>query len=228
MGEVVKFKGTLKKKNQIYPLLGDKLVNKRCKEILERLRIRNRNNQDYSETEIKILVNDILIATDYFNSFQIPNIVDIVKNFGIKVYIDEDLSDNVDGSIFINGNTEEIYEVNQVLLVRSENNLSYNRFIIAYELAYILFYYIGSNMEYDRCKLFSYMYVPNNEASKREEEKLFRFAMEILMPGESFLRDYIRAKTAALGDENYYIPYLSNLYKLERKLIEKRVKELLY
>lgn len=204
-------------------------VNGRYNEIVEDLRNRNNTKKgNYTTTEIREIVNDILKASDidtqdYRSS--IP-IVKISKKFGIVPYHEKDIL--VSGKILVNGTTEKIYGNEQVIIVNEKDNLSLKRFITAYQLGCFLFRYLGSEYE-DEKIFFNEEYQHFGYFSKKNDKQISRFAEEILMPENMFYKQYLRGSRCfenELGGIIAIKEYLSRYFEVEISLVEKRIYQL--
>lgn len=206
-------------------------VNERYKEIVEDLRNRNKTKKgNYTTAEIREIVNDILKASDidtqnYRSS--IP-IVKISKKFGIVPYYAKDIC--VSGMLLINGTTEKEYGEKQVIVIRKEDDLYLQRFVIAYQLGCFLFNYLGSEYD-DGNTLFKEEYQQFNYFSKEEEAQISIFAEEILMPEKMLYKQYFISSECfwirVRGLWNIAIKeYLSEYFEVDRSLVIKHINQL--
>lgn len=155
-------------------------------------------------------------------------IVKIAECFGIKVYSDPDVPDDVSGNIYIGGNTEQIYGNKKVIVVADNEDYFHQRFVAAHELAHYLMDYTGDKRYEDKEVLFSMAYPKAGHSpshDSEEELRADRFAAELLMPHRLFCNQYRRVMNAAMNDKRYAIPYLSKYFEVKKGGIEKRILE---
>ena len=74
--------------------------------------------------------------------------------------------------------------------------------------------------------LFSKTYPKINHSSD-EEIRADRFAAELLMPSELFLRKYIKAMEASDFNKKYIVSYLATFFKTKKSSIIKRIDEVI-
>lgn len=191
-----------------------------------RLKEHHKNNCTIQDAEQ--LARGILSICEWDEEHGPVPIVKIAECFGIKVYSDSDVPDDVAGNIYIGGNTEQIYGYEKVIVVADNEDYFHQRFVAAHELGHYLMDYIGDNRYEDKEVLFSMAY-PKTEHSpshdSEEELRADRFAAELLMPHRLFCNQYRRVMNAAMNDKRYAIPYLSKYFEVKKKSIEKRILE---
>lgn len=150
---------------------------KQYSDIEKQLRLKNQENKyGYTIEEIKNIVDDILKVTDYYNKNCATPIVKIVDKIGIETY-KVDFKERIEGALFVNGTTKEIYNRDAVILVSNKDKLYYHRFVIAHQLACFLFEYLGSESDRDKRIVFSDKYTFNNCSAISETLKN-RFALK--------------------------------------------------
>lgn len=195
---------------------------KMYQKFLKDLSTRNKeNNGFYSNREIEELVNQIFRIEDWKDKKAATPIIRITENLGIKTY-QAPLGKGIYGKIHINGTTNQIYPANAVIFVNRECELYSKRFIVAYELAHVLFSYLGSKYEEDKRLLFSYSY----ESTSKEEKHKLKFAREILMPREMFLKQYVVAANEE-PKKIFVYRYLSEYFEVKEDIVAQRIYEVM-
>lgn len=193
-------------------------------ELIKRLEINHLKKHEYSLSEIDMLAKEILSNVSYYSKDCATPIVKIAKEFGFVTY-KETLNDGLSGDIYINGKTKEEYKSDKIILVNKGDELFHQRFVVAHELAHYLFDFLG-NVEYkDITKKFSDTYYKNMHETT-SEQRANRFAAAILMPEDSFIKQYNIAKSI---DKNrmFVIMYLSRFFETTMNSIERRIAEVL-
>lgn len=193
-------------------------------ELINRLEKNHLKNYEYSLSEIDIVAKEILSKIVYYSEDSATPIVKIAKEFGFITY-KETLDDGLSGDIYINGKTEEEYKNNRIILVNKNDELFHQRFVVAHELAHYLFDFLGNSDYTDKSIRFSDTYYKNMHESI-SEQRANRFAAAILMPEESFIKQYNIAKNI---DKNrmFVIMYLSRFFETTMSSIERRIAEVL-
>lgn len=199
--------------------------NKMCfKDLIDKLN--NEPVKNYTISNAECLARDVLKIAGYANiSGPIP-IVNIAKKFGFLCLQAKDMPDDISGNIFIGGNTRKIYNSDKVIIVGCFEEKEHQRFIIAHELAHYLMDYIGSAASQNTDSLFSKAYLKQNHDTG-EEIRADRFAAELLMPTELFLKQYAKAMERSNYNKSYTLSYLSTFFKTKKTSIEKRIDEVL-
>ena len=110
-------------------------------------------------------------------------------------------------------------------MVNKNDELFHQRFVVAHELAHYLFDFLGNSDYTDKSIRFSDTYYKNMHESI-SEQRANRFAAAILMPEESFIKQYNIAKNI---DKNrmFVIMYLSRFFETTMSSIERRIAEVL-
>lgn len=184
---------------------------------------RRKQEDSFFVEEIEELAGRVLKASGFdVKSIAIP-IVKIVKAFEFRAY-KENLKKELPGDISINGKTKEIYGHDKIILVKKNDKLYHQRFIIAHELAHYLFEFLGSE-EYEKAMEFHDNYHKDDHVTV-PEKRANRFAAAILMPRESFAEQYEIAKKAGLEDW-YTLDYLSRFFETPMDSIDRRIKEVI-
>lgn len=190
-------------------------------ELLQVLEKRNKDNHEYSLSEIRNITNNILsmMKNNYSGRCATP-IVKIAKMFDFKTYR-ETLSES--GDININGETKQKYGHDKVILVNKNEELFHQRFVVAHELAHYLFDFLGNNTYEDKNILFADTYEKDKHETP-QEKRANTFAAEIMMPKELFIKQYNVARRE-INNHMFIVLYLSKYFETSVESIEKRIKE---
>ena len=193
--------------------------------LLKELESKNLEQHHYSSLEIENVANKILTLFDYYTKDSSTPVVKIVKEFGFKALKANMEDSDLAGDISINGDTKEKYNCDKVILVNEDDDLFYQRFVTAHELAHYLFDFVG-NVEYkDTNKQYTAAYYRNHHDSL-EERRANRFAAALLMPKQEFIKQYNIAKCV---DSNglFICTYLSRFFEVPTSSVERRILEVL-
>lgn len=190
-------------------------------ELLQFLVKNNKENHNYSLSEIRDITNNILwiMKKNYSGRCATP-IVKIAKMFDFKTYRE---SLNESGDININGKTKQKYGHDKVILVNRNEELYHQRFVVAHELAHYLFDFLGNSAYEDINILFADTYEKDKHETP-QEKRANTFAAEIMMPKDLFIMQY----NVARREENnhmFIVLYLSRYFETSVESIEKRLKE---
>lgn len=152
-----------------------------------------------------------------YNIENVPiQVIDMVKDFGIELYTSDGLLEDVNGMINIGGLTKQLYGNDKVIVLRSETDWYWQRYILAYELGEYLIKCIGNWETSNGLLSASYK---NNE----RDLLIHTFATELLMPSSLFLCSYERAVQKSEGNKQYIIAYLSHYFEVPKELVEERI-----
>lgn len=190
-------------------------------ELLHILEKNNKENHDYSLSDIRDISNNILLMmkNNYSGRCATP-IVKIAKMFDFKTY-KESLRES--GDININGETKQKYGHDKVILVNKNEELFHQRFVVAHELAHYLFDFLGNSTYEDKNILFADTYEKDKHETL-QEKRANTFAAEIMMPKELFIKQYNVARRE-VNNHMFIVLYLSRYFETSVESIEKRIKE---
>ncbi len=214
MAQIVNFDEA---KNKKHNEKTNKTENERCNDILKKLK---EKREDFNTSIITITAEDILKALDFYNKKMSTPIVNIAKAFELKSYKVDPNDNNIEGQLFINGTTKNLYGQDKVIVVNKKNDLYFNRFIVARQLGAFLFNFKEKNGYKDKKNVFIDTYYSNQYCKEYE-----RFATEILMPLNMFTKQY----TVGVEEFHYRIfvvNYLSRYFEVPEYLVERRINEL--
>lgn len=189
-------------------------------------KLENEPAKDYTISQSEDLAREVLKSCEFDNISGATPIVKIATNFGFLCLQADNIPDDISGNIFVGEPTRDVYNNDKVIIVGSNEEYNHQRFIIAHELAHYFLDYIGDPKYTDRNLLFSKTYPKNNHSSE-EEVRADRFAAELLMPSELFLKTYIKAMEIYDYNKKNVISYLSTFFKTKRSSIERRINEVI-
>lgn len=175
--------------------------------------------RNYTIRQTEDLARRVLHDCGFDNIMGATPIVKIANCFGFSCYKAENIPQEISGNIFVGGTTESIYNTDKVIIVGYNEEYEHQRFIIAHELAHYLIDYIGSAESKDKRLLFSKAYHKNNSFSE-EEVRADRFAAELLMPAELFLKKYVKAMEASDFNKTYTISYLATFFRTKKVVLK--------
>lgn len=175
------------------------------------------------KSELVNLAEDIRQIGNYTGELDVP-IIHIAIILGIKVY-SANLEMGEIGILFAGGTTKELYGANEVILVSNNIPISYQRLVVAHELAHVLFDYIADNKFADGKLFFEEKYHENAYGLPVELRADF-FASELLMPQKLFIRQYLDFMEQS-KDRIVTIMCLADYFNVTEGAVEKRIKEIL-
>lgn len=154
----------------------------------------------------------------------------ILEAFGLKVFGVSKLGKKTSGVIYVHGTTKECLGYDKVIATDRNEPFEHQRFVAAHELGHYLFDCLGNPKYYDKNHLFTETYPKNNHYSEKEI-RADRFAAELLMPRDLFMKQYIDAccdkKYNPDGNQIFVIEYLAKYFKVKKSSIIKRIGEVL-
>lgn len=180
---------------------------------------------NYTMEEAEILANMILKLGGYIDKNIVIPIINILFNLGFKIYSSE-TPKTILGNIFVSGNTKKSYGSDKIIIVSNKESLFSQRYIMAYELAYYLINYVGSEKYYDKNYTFlkAYSKIKHNSFDEIRADK---FANELLMPKKIFLEQYLKAIKKSDYNNEYIITYLSYFFYVEQSCVKRRIIDVL-
>lgn len=193
-----------------------KTENERCNDILKNLK---EKREEFTTPVIDRTAEDILKALNFYNIRNSTPINKIAKKFEITPYYGEMNKNNIKGCLYVNGTTKQIYGQDRVIIVNRNNCTYFNRFIVARQLAVFLLNFKENDGYINKEKVFIDEY--KGEDCKDYE----RFATEILMPRDMFIKQYNIAVEED-GRHIFVIMYLSRYFEVSEYLVERRIYEL--
>ncbi len=153
-------------------------------------------------------------------------IIKIANSFGFSCIQAQNIPEDISGNIFVGETTKKVYDSDKVIVVDYNEPLEHKRFIVAHELAHYLIDYLGSAEAKNPNYLFSRTY-PKQSHHSENEVRADRFAAELLMPSQLFLKQYVRAMEVSDFDKKYTVSYLSNYFKTKKSSVERRINEVI-
>ena len=147
---------------------------------------------------------------------EVTPIVQLATELGFNVFLRR-LNRKHCGKIKITKKGAGEYEKTIILNQREE--LGHIRFVLAHELGHYIFSY-SSNQE-----CFENYYIKNSH-NDIDEIMVNRFAAELLMPRDLFVKKYNQIAKDT-NDIRFTICYLSRLFKTSTKSVSKRIKEVI-
>lgn len=204
-------------KNRMIKEKSIKTENERCNNILKNLK---EKREDFNTEIITRAAEDILKALGFYNKRMSTPIIKIAKAFGVEPYKVKPNDNNIEGQLFINGTTKDLYGQDRVIVVNKKNDLYFNRFVIARQLAVFLFNFKEQQEYKNKQNVFIVTYYSEEYCKDYE-----RFATEILMPIKMFVRVYNIA-VEVYHKHMFIIKYLSRYFEVPEYLVERRIYEL--
>ena len=183
--------------------------------------------KNYTIEQAENLAKRVLSACEFCNINGAIPIVKISNCYDFSCLKAGNIPNDISGNIFVGGNTESIYNTDKIIIVGSDEEYEHQRFIIAHELAHYFIDYIGSPESQDSNLLFSRTYPKKNHSLNQDEVRADRFAAELLMPSDLFLKIYVKAMEIYDCNRKHVISYLSTFFKTKRSSIERRIDEVI-
>lgn len=141
------------------------------------------------------------------------DIVDFVRKLGFSVG-NAELEENDDGFLIVQPNGIDGLN-DRIIGVNSKRSYEFKRFIIAHEFAHFILHYSGGS---------AYLHRENKKGKNEEENEADFFAATLLMPKESFLREYNNLKESGL-ENNAIGVQLASIYKVPLESALRRISE---
>lgn len=190
--------------------------------IINEVRNKGQSGTIFSLEEVSGYARKILNIATYYNQISTP-INRIAEDFGIIPYRTYKLQENISGVIYSGGTTSRIFGADRVILVDKGEPEKHQRFVIAHEIGHYLFDCITNAKYNDSRILFAETY-PKKYHNSEKELKADRFAAELLMPSDLFIKQY----NIAMEERHNYmftLIYLSEFFGTKISSIEKRIGE---
>ena len=137
------------------------------------------------------------------------DIVDFAHHYGFDV-VNADLDEKDDGFIAITSNLK-------LIAVNSKSSLEWKRFVIAHEFAHSILHYKQGDS--------AYLHRENVKGKNEAENEADYFAAALLMPKNSFRKEYEKLKNMNLS-ENTICMQLSSIFKVPLESVSRRILEL--
>ena len=144
--------------------------------------------------------------------FPIP-IIKIMKELGFIVG-QQELEDELSGYIVISEDITKKFGKDRMICVNSKDSLGHQRFTIAHELAHFLFDYSDEKAEF-------YNTYRTDDVENEAEIRANRFAAELLMPEDEFLKQYKK-----MGNDVQIVTKLAEYFQVSNRAIDRRFIEL--
>lgn len=160
---------------------------------------------------------------DYDPGKPVP-IIDIVKQMGFVIKIADTLPNDDSGIIMIDPELNDVIGNSKCVLISGKIKYGKRRFVLAHEIGHYLFEFDGAKEpRYVHSFVRSY-----NRASTSNptEQKVNKFAAELLMPEEIFKTEYEKLKTNKNLTLTDSIIRLSEFFETTTKSVETRITEL--
>lgn len=149
-------------------------------------------------------------------------IVEMCTAMGFAVYR-QALPQEMCGYIVIDGELKDRFETDRIISVNENESSKRRRFTVAHELGHFLFDFTPDTIQFYNA------FERNHDAGSDEKEILAsRFAAELLMPKDVFMRQYRQTYKERTGSsEQLYetVQELSDIFLVPPKAVERRVKE---
>ncbi|HIU50890.1 MAG TPA: ImmA/IrrE family metallo-endopeptidase [Candidatus Limousia pullorum] len=143
------------------------------------------------------------------------DIVDFVRKLGFSVGSAE-LEDNDDGFLIVQPNGVDGLN-DRIIGVNSKRSYEFKRFIIAHEFAHFILHYKGGS---------AYLHRENKKGKNEEENEADYYAANLIMPKNSFLREYNNLKNSGL-ENNAIGVQLASIYKVPLESALRRISEVI-
>lgn len=188
------------------------------------------NTQKINAQQIEAQVHGLLEQSGYFmrgeNESPYVDIVDFVQKLGFVVGTAE-LPDDEDGFLMIrpvkmiSAENDDNFALDRIpheriIGVNSKRPLEWKRFIIAHEFAHSILHYQQGQV---------YLHRENKKGKDAQENEADYFAAALLMPRETFKREYQRLKDSGLN-ENAVCFQLSSIFNVQAESVSRRIEEI--
>lgn len=185
--------------------------------------LENHEGKEYSFSDITYYANRVLRQStkDVFGK---TDIVKIANNLGFTVFRKKlNSKQEKINYMLIDDDNKELFGNEKVIILGTNIIYKLRRLIIAFDLGYYLFDYLGS--EAQRKKEFYCVEYLSQNMDSIKAKNAYKFAMDILMPRELFYEEY-HFTMQEVSKKYLQIEYLSNFFEVPEKCIEDRIKEM--
>ena len=145
-------------------------------------------------------------------------IIDIATKMEFSTFFVEDLEKENSGSIGIDTGLVDIWGSDKVMLIKKDMKSGKRRFVLAHELAHYLF-------DFNERKQLTYYNAYNKCELNDSERRANAFAACLLMPAESFKKEFERLITEDLP-RRIIADRLSDTFEVTPKAADRRMVEL--
>ncbi|MBD5511784.1 MAG: ImmA/IrrE family metallo-endopeptidase [Lachnospiraceae bacterium] len=123
-----------------------------------------------------------------YNTSAVP-IIEILTKMGFKIFQSDLEPDDLSAYIAVDPKFKDTFGSNKITCVHVKDNPGHKTFALAHELAHYLF-------DFDESKSLYYYdtYFPKENEEKFVERRANKFAANLLMPKEIFLKEYEKCK----------------------------------
>lgn len=175
---------------------------------------------ELEKQEIEDLVKPLLEQYGYsFENDTYVDIVSFVRNLGFLVGT-ATLPSNEDGFILIQPNKliDKNKNINsdKIIGVNSEASFDWKRFVIAHEFAHSILHYKEGTI---------YLHRENKKGKSEQENDADYFAAALLMPKDSFKREYEKLKSKGITNRNAICYTLSTVFQTPSDSVSRRIDE---
>lgn len=170
--------------------------------------------------EIEKKVEQLLVDYGYYQEERdYFDIVRFARSHGFFVGIGS-LEDNEDGFLIMQPDSAGTIRDNgygeKVIVVNKDRPAPYNRFVVAHEFAHSVLHYNGEKV---------YLHRDHRKGKDEEENDADYFAAALLMPKESFRRNYRRLRDEGQEGDDLCVS-LAKLYRVPLESARRRIDEL--
>ena len=194
-------------------IIMDKTIQNMAK-IREEIQSRNQEKK-YDVNEMPEVAQMIL---DRLGIEEVPiPIVAIMKSLNFQVVAGE-LKDEISGIIGIDDDLAKNFKSSKVIAINNKDNVGYQRFTMAHELAHYLFDFDVSN------QIVYYNTYNTFEDENEEERRANYFAANLLMPEKKFKKEF---DTVVIKNNLYVtVEKLSQIFQVSGEAVRRRISEL--
>lgn len=119
------------------------------------------------------------VLSALYNDSGLVHITELATAYGFKVLTQKMDPPELSGYILISDKIRDTFKTDKIIVVNADDSYGHKRFTVAHELAHYLFDYKSG--EYAET-------YKTNDSESEQEKKANRFAAEILMPKDEFIK----------------------------------------
>lgn len=171
----------------------------------------------------KTMENAISIANEMIEKLNITempvDITYILTRLGFKIYVIDDLKDNISGLIYVSPDLKDRFQTDKIIMLNERDKRGRQRFTLAHEFSHYIFDFNYNTMT-------EYVDTYDTNKSNNEDEKICsRFAAELLIPKKLFEKKVKELYEKGV-DRYSFVEQLVDYFDVSVKSIRKRFDEL--
>lgn len=150
-------------------------------------------------------------------------IISLCRNLGFSVFVQNMPRADICGYILIDGELKDSFQTDRIISVNRNESPKRRRFTVAHELAHYLFEFNPTEC----IEFYNAFELDHSFQETEEERRANRFAAELLMPQNEFIKEYKEIATTGISFFDS-VQKLSDTFLVPPKAVSLRIKEELH